>query len=557
MVSADQEDILVAKWLYEKKYFSALVDLENDAGVQLHEATSQMKLIKKICLDGDFDGLQILMTKMFNEPNLSLFRFSILRHELLERLSCIKSRDDVERFVSDLDASRSILGSELVAQLEAALMLPDPMRHDIYDGWSKIKGRYELFESMLPVLRRIFPDQSYTLRLSESAPSNPLERIVSDFRRSHTAEYDSFFHGPKFSTPIESPAPLAVQISDPPKPHPVRTPPPVSALDVPRPQTIPSETVHPAYKVTRKYKDSSNSPVRAACFSPDGKRIAIGTNSQSLIICDIQANAPILSVSRRVDKVHAGSVYSMAWSGSIIATGSNDQTIKLTLDDPTNTRPGNRIKLQSGTVRGLDFHMNGKSLFAGCSGDSWVRQIDSTTGLVSGKFACSSSTSLNDSTFINSVCCSDSVVVCALSNGTVAAVDDRCTSAAWRISTGNTSTVAHSAGTYVAIGTESGNVGLYDIRSSESIPVWLAKSAHSGACRSVSVSHSTEPVVASGSFDKKIKLWKSGQNFSTLDGQHTDRVVFVHWYPPSKDQLLVSCGTDSSVLLWQPEKVNI
>jgi len=553
MVSVDQEELLIAKWLYHKKYFSTLVALENDCGVQLHDATSQIKLIKKICLDGDFEGLQILMSKMFEDPHLSLFKFAILRHELLERLSAIKSRDDIEKFVNQLEVSRLILGSEVISQFEAALKLPDPMRHEIYDGWSKIKGRYELFESMLPVLRRIFPDQSYTLRLSESAPSNPLERIFTEFRRSRLAEFDSFFHGPKFSTPIESPVPLAIEVSDPAKPPPLPDHPAIPAPKLPAPSPAP---IASTFTVSHRYKDSSNSPVRVACFSPDGKRLAIGTNSQSLIICDIQSNSPNLSVSRRVDKVHAGSVYSMAWSGSLIATGSNDQTIKLTLDDATNTRPGNRIKLQSGTVRGLDFHTDEKRLFAGCSGDSFIRQIDTGTGTVSAKFPCSPSSSLNDSTFINTVCYSNSFVVCALSNGAVVAVDERCSSAPWRISTGNTSAVAHCVGNYVAVGTETGNVGLYDIRVDSGSALWFIKGAHSGACRSVSISQTSEPIVASGSFDKKIKLWKKGQNFSTLENQHTDRVVFVNWLsPPSANekQSLVSCGTDSLVLLWQPE----
>jgi len=245
-VSVDQEELLVAKWLYDRKYFGALVALENDGGIQLHEASSQIKLIKKICLDGDFDGLQILMTKMFSDPHLSLFRFSIVRHQLLERLSCIKSREDVERFVKELEESRSILGIELVTQIESALSLPDPMRHAIYEGWSKIKARYELFESMLPVLRRIFPDQSYTLRLSESAPPNPLERIMTEFRKDHAIEYDSFFHGPKFSTPIESPSPLAVEIKDPPPKPVVSAPPPVSA-----PPAKPPASSPPKFEVSR------------------------------------------------------------------------------------------------------------------------------------------------------------------------------------------------------------------------------------------------------------------------------------------------------------------
>ena len=540
----EQEQLLVAKWLFDRKYYDSLVAFESDAGIHLHEATSQIKLIKKICLDGDFDGLKILMDKMFTDPHLTLFKFSITRHELLERLSCIKTRNDVQRFVCDLEASKTIIGSELVSQIESALSMPDPLRHEIYHGWSKIKGRYELFEAMLPVLRRIFPDQSYTARLSDSCPTNPLEMIVSRFRKNNPAEFDSFFHGPKFSTPIESPAPIAVHLSPvivPPKPP---SPPPALSQPTQLPPTLPScFELQPAHR----YKDSSNSPVRVACFSSDGTRLAIGTNSQSLVLCDIRPGVPDLSVSRRIDKLHAGSVYSIAWSSNLIATGSNDQTIKLTPDD-SSTRPGARIKLESGTVRGLDFQTNSQFLFAGCSGDSIVRQLDPIKGTMVAKFpTCPSS--LNDTSFINTVSSTNDVIVCALSNGAVVAVDTRCTSAVWRIGgSNNTSAVANCHGHYVAVGTESGNVGLFDMRSTGD-PVWYIKNGHQGACRSVSLSHTSDPIIASGSFDKKIKLWKSGKTVSTLEGQHTDRIVHVQW--SKLHDSLVSCSTDSSVFVWK------
>ena len=185
-------------------------------------------------------------------------------------------------------------------------------------------------------------------------------------------------------------------------------------------------------------------------------------------------------------------------------------------------------------------------LYAGSSGDAIVRQIDPIKGTIVSKYSCAPP-SLNDSSFINSVSASEQVVVCALSNGTVVAIDDRCSSSSWRISSGNTSAVAHCRGKFIAVGTESGNVSLYDIRQ-ESIPLWTAKAAHSGACRSVSLSHSlNHPIVASASFDKKIKIWKNSETVTILEDQHTDRVVHVDWSP---DGSLVSCGTDSTVLLW-------
>ncbi|XP_037078833.1 WD repeat-containing protein 47-like [Pollicipes pollicipes] len=79
--------------------------------------------------------------------------------------------------------------------------------------------------------------------------------------------------------------------------------------------------------------------VRCAEFHPFGKLYAVGSNSKTLRICaypklvdlrdDQVTYQPTVLLKRT--KHHKGSIYCMAWSpvGDLIATGSNDKTIKL------------------------------------------------------------------------------------------------------------------------------------------------------------------------------------------------------------------------------------
>ncbi|CAH1989902.1 unnamed protein product [Acanthoscelides obtectus] len=79
--------------------------------------------------------------------------------------------------------------------------------------------------------------------------------------------------------------------------------------------------------------------VRCAEFHPNGKLYAVGSNSKTLRICaypkmtdlrdDHQTYQPTVLFKRT--KHHKGSIYCLAWSpaGDLMATGSNDKTVKL------------------------------------------------------------------------------------------------------------------------------------------------------------------------------------------------------------------------------------
>lgn len=80
--------------------------------------------------------------------------------------------------------------------------------------------------------------------------------------------------------------------------------------------------------------------IRAVEFHPKGKYYAVGSNSKTLRICSYPYASELKKdvelpmqpeVTLRRLKYHKGSIFCLGWnpSGELLATGSNDQTIKL------------------------------------------------------------------------------------------------------------------------------------------------------------------------------------------------------------------------------------
>ncbi|KAK4877762.1 hypothetical protein RN001_010268 [Aquatica leii] len=137
--------------------------------------------------------------------------------------------------------------------------------------------------------------------------------------------------------------------------------------------------------------------VRCAEFHPGGLLYAVGSNSKTLRICgypklgdvreDHQTYQPTVLFKRT--KHHKGSIYCLAWSpmGDLMATGSNDKTVKLMkFNAETSNLEGDEIELSmhDGTVRDLCFleDTSNKSslLISGGAGDCKIYVTDCTTG---------------------------------------------------------------------------------------------------------------------------------------------------------------------------------
>lgn len=296
-------------------------------------------------------------------------------------------------------------------------------------------------------------------------------------------------------------------------------------------QNTPTKSV-----LVTRYRDEGGHPIRVATFNKTGDRIAIGTNSQSLII----ANEGLEIVSKN-ERIHSGSVYTAVWSpdGHWIATGSNDQTVRF--NSVGNLATSSRILLQSGTVRSLSY-LGDDSLVAGCSADTSIRCIDISTQKIS-----LLSPPVEAGGHVNSVFASLGGILFATSNGAVCLMDVKSSSSIFQIQPTGMGAVASMLNNSVCVGSESGDIAVYDVRK-PGTPVWMSESAHTASCRSVAFANGL-PLLASASFDKTVAILNSstGEKLHTFSGQHTDRVVHVAWSP---SDALVSCGADATAILW-------
>ncbi|CCD68119.1 WD_REPEATS_REGION domain-containing protein [Caenorhabditis elegans] len=147
-----------------------------------------------------------------------------------------------------------------------------------------------------------------------------------------------------------------------------------------------------------RYEDSQ--AIRATGFHPSGRYFALGTNSKQLHIClypdtkrtqsrpmayEQTKNAEI-AVTR--PKQHRGSVYCLSFNpnGDLLATGSNDKTIRLMAFNEDSCRIGAEMELtcHDGTVRDLIFiesSINRSTiLVSGGAGNCHLNVTDCNTG---------------------------------------------------------------------------------------------------------------------------------------------------------------------------------
>jgi WD40 repeat protein len=424
-------------------------------------------------------------------------------HLVLEYLGKVESKADVLALVRVLRDVKQNLDPEFVHDVEEAVQQDTPRTHPLLYGWNVISNRYNMFLGMLPLLEEIFEDDSY----SSIVVGNPLEDIVLEYSKLHPDAFSAFFTTPPL---ITSPAP------------PVR----FSPTDL-RPLAT--------------FQDPSGQPIRTASFSRSGEYIAIGTNSHSLIVCETSKMRQI----GRVDNLHAGSVYTCAWDASddYITTGSNDQTIRTSrvTSIRSNRTDSTKHHLHAGTVRSLAY-IDNSTIVTGCSADALVRGVNVNTGETVWEYDC-------EEGFVNSVAANKTNIAYATSSGKVFVIDTRgrVEVPVWNMRVANTPCVVAMHKDYVCVGSDVGDVSLFDIRSDNSA-IWSI-SAHKLSCRSVSF-NCTGQYIATASFDKTSKIidTATGSILTTLRG-HSDKVVHCQWSPTEEFEL-VTCGTDSTVVLW-------
>ena len=75
-------------------------------------------------------------------------------------------------------------------------------------------------------------------------------------------------------------------------------------------------------KVTKLHDLGQRDTVTSVCWSKQGQHLSFGTNSGTVEIWDIQKSKLI-----RVLKGHEGRIGALAWSNSILSSGSKDKSI--------------------------------------------------------------------------------------------------------------------------------------------------------------------------------------------------------------------------------------
>eukprot|EP00743_Colponemidia_sp_Colp-15_P004540 GILK01004894.1.p1 GENE.GILK01004894.1~~GILK01004894.1.p1 ORF type:complete len:854 (+),score=139.34 GILK01004894.1:105-2666(+) len=328
--------------------------------------------------------------------------------------------------------------------------------------------------------------------------------------------------------------------------------------------------------------------IRSVCFAPSGSHFAVGTNSKVLRICALEqftsrvkshadeeetdgysdmadegvtTDIPVVLEKQRV---HLGSIYCVAWnaSGSVIATGSNDKTIKLIpigaidLKNPPFSQSYIDQHLKetalighTSTVRALDFSSTTDRLFSGGADNVvniWdierAQNITSLTGH-SGPVYCLQ-VSQDGNRFVTGAHDRTVRIWDVRSCATVLTIPNLHAAVnSVAISPSN----AYSSGQLLAAAHEDGPVTIFDMTAGKIVTQFTH---HQQDCRSVDFSANGRWLVTS-SFDGTVGVVDVWTRRSATSLQaHQDRVISAKWHP--KIPLIISTSADRTVRVWVP-----
>ena len=323
-------------------------------------------------------------------------------------------------------------------------------------------------------------------------------------------------------------------------------------------------------------------PIRCCCFSPKGEYFAIGTNSKSLKIYDLSYildnftkrnniysqlssnNATSLLSNSKLNKEtigmvleqknhHHGSIFSIDWSpsGKLLATGSNDKTIKLMNIPELDEKNNKSLTGNQGTVRSLCFEpTNDSILLSANTGESTIKLWDTMKGI---NLVCLE----GHNSDVNVVKWSNDLQLFASSSfdKTIRFWDIRdykyinILSSVQYADINDISIFSKGGDTIVAVGHADGLVTIWDY-SKQCVIKEIYQ--HNQAVRSVAFSPDGKYLL-SGSFDSTIKIYDINNNFNNIGKlEHGDKVVQCKWHP--EIPLIVSTSADKTARVWVPSK---
>uniref|UniRef100_A0AAR5PH22 WD repeat-containing protein 55 homolog n=1 Tax=Dendroctonus ponderosae TaxID=77166 RepID=A0AAR5PH22_DENPD len=336
-------------------------------------------------------------------------------------------------------------------------------------------------------------------------------------------------------------------------------------------QGEPSDNPKPKFVAVTTLEDVQ--AVRCAEFHPGGQLYAVGSNSKTLRICaypkltdlreEHQTYQPMVLFKRT--KHHKGSIYCLAWSpeGDLMATGSNDKTVKLMrFNVDTSNLEGEEVELSmhDGTVRDLCFleDTTNKSslLISGGAGDCKIYVTDCATGTPFQALSGHTGHILALYTW------GGAMFVSGSHDKTVRFWDLRtrgCVNMVTPITQVGGVSGRHGcpvaslcvdpSGRLLVSGHEDATCALYDIRGGRNVQCFRP---HSQDVRSVRFSPSAYYLL-SGGYDNKLVLTDLQGDLtlplpSVVVAQHSDKVISGRWHP--SEFSFLSTSADKTSTLW-------
>ncbi|EDW09810.2 WD repeat-containing protein 47 [Drosophila mojavensis] len=310
--------------------------------------------------------------------------------------------------------------------------------------------------------------------------------------------------------------------------------------------------------------------IRSVDFHPDGNLFAVGSNSKTFRICQYPQISKLRhdqhfyppSVLCKRTKHHRGSIYCTSWSadGELVATGSNDKTIKyMRFNKDTNQLVGQEIELNmhDGTVRDMCFLDNSSTksrlLASGGAGDCKIYVTDCVTSMPMHAFGghtghISSLYSWNNTMFVSGSQDQTIRFWDIRVNEAVSSFDQEYKPGALQKSP-VTAVCVDPTGRLLVSGHADSACVLYDIRGNRLIQRFYP---HSAEIRCIRFSPEAYYMLTC-SYDSTIKLTDlqgdlANDLASVVVAKHKDKAITIRWHPTEFS--FISTSADKTATLW-------